>query len=80
MKYKRLDYEELRNLCIRKNWFTCGNCEQYAKLFTMNDCGATPEQLACYIYVYSDDTRDDINVIDIEDALVKAMRIGKEVE
>lgn len=27
----------LRELCIEHNWFTCGTCEQYDKLFLMNE-------------------------------------------
>lgn len=28
---------ELRNLCVRNNWYTCGDNEEYAKLFQMAD-------------------------------------------
>lgn len=27
--------EELRSLCIRKNWYTCGTTEEYANLLSM---------------------------------------------
>lgn len=45
----------LRGLCIRENWFTCGTCEQYDKLFELNRNGATLEELALVIWLCSDD-------------------------
>jgi hypothetical protein len=38
MKYierRTLDASELRNLCIRKNWYTNGTTEEYCNLFDM---------------------------------------------
>lgn len=34
---RRIDHSALRSLCIRKNWYTKGNNEQYAELFAMLD-------------------------------------------
>lgn len=29
---RKLYFDDLRNLCIRKNWFTHGNCAEYDRL------------------------------------------------
>ena len=54
MKYietRTLCAYNLRNLCIRKNWYTCGSNEEYLKLFgRLSEDGMaaviTPEKLA----------------------------------
>lgn len=28
-EHRRLHTEDLRNLCIKQNWFTCGSCKEY---------------------------------------------------
>lgn len=38
--------ENLRSLCIRKNWFTCGTNAQYEKLFYANEHGCPIEEIA----------------------------------
>lgn len=52
----------LRSLCIAHNWFTCGSCEQYAKLFYANENGYTLEEIATIIWLCSNDNwcRKDI--------------------
>lgn len=52
----------LRDLCINNNWFTCGSCEQYDKLFYANENGATIAEIATIIWLCSDDNirRSDI--------------------
>ena len=52
---KRLDSAELRALCIRNNWFTCGDIRQYTRFFQRNDEGAQPEELAAILWICSDD-------------------------
>ncbi len=47
--------ENLRNLCINHNWFTCGTNEQYEKLFYANENGCPIEQIATIIWLCSDD-------------------------
>ena len=47
--------ENLRQLCIKNNWFTDGNCSQYEKLFYANEHGASIEQIATIIWLCSSD-------------------------
>lgn len=57
----RIDNLELRSLCIKNNWFTCGSNSQYDKLFEMNEQGASISDIATVIWVCSEDTcRRDI--------------------
>lgn len=46
----------LREACIKNKWFTCGDCEQYDKMFKANvkSNGFTLEQIASIIWVCSD--------------------------
>lgn len=53
-KYTITTPEELRNLCIRKDWFTCGSNRQYEKLFYANENGASIEEIATIIWLCSD--------------------------
>ena len=55
MKYSIIPNDELRALCIKRNWFTCGTNEQYAKLFHANASGASMEEIATIIWLCSDD-------------------------
>ena len=66
---KRLDSSELRSLCIRNNWFTCGDIRQYTRFFQRNSEGATIEELSVIIWICS----DDVPYNDIYIALCKAM-------
>ena len=56
-RYTVTTREQLRLLCIRKNWFTCGTNEQYEKLFYANESGCPIEELATIIWLCSDDCR-----------------------
>lgn len=47
------DTEDLRSLCVRKNWFTCGSCEQYMKMFDMNQEKKPLEEIALVIWLCS---------------------------
>ena len=47
--------DDLRCLCIKKNWFTCGSNEQYAKLFHANESGCSIEEIATIIWLCSDE-------------------------
>ncbi len=63
MQYVICDPEDLRNLCIRNNWFTCGSNRQYDKLFEMNaDPGGYSDfDIELAIWVCSDNViHDDI--------------------
>ncbi len=53
-KYTITDPEQLRSLCIRKNWFTCGTNMQYEKLFYANEMGCPIEEIATIIWLCSD--------------------------
>ena len=39
MKYicKRLEREDVRQVCIRHNYYTAGTCEEYEEMFSMLD-------------------------------------------
>ena len=50
--------DELRSLCIREEYFTCGDCTAYDKLFKLNDSGASIEILAACIWTNSSDWVD----------------------
>lgn len=47
--------EDLRTLCIKNQWFTCGTCEQYDKLFMANRFGMSLEQIAVIIWTCTDE-------------------------
>ena len=68
---KRLDSTELRALCIRNNWFTCGDIRQYSRFFQRNSEGAQPEELATILWIYS----DNIPYEQIYTTLCKEMKI-----
>ena len=63
-KYTVTTTDNLRSLCIKNNWFTCGSVEQYEKLFYANEHGCPIEEIATIIWVCSDDDwcrRDILN-------------------
>lgn len=51
----RLTREDLRGLCIEKDWFTGGTCEQYERMFQALEDGASVEDLATMIWMCSTD-------------------------
>lgn len=55
MIYSVIPTEDLRALCIKKDWFTCGTVKQYEKLFHANSLGAPIEDIATIIWLCSDD-------------------------
>lgn len=69
MKYTVTTFENLRQLCIKNNWFTSGSSEQYEKLFFANekDCFKI-EQIAMIIWVCSS---KEIRYIDIFNELMR---------
>lgn len=70
-KYSVTNPEELRSLCIRNKWFTCGSNRQYEKLFYANEGGALISEIATIIWLCSD---DDCRRSDILDILVDTHR------
>ena len=53
-KYTVAEPDALRNLCIRKNWFTEGTNAQYEKLFYANEHGCPIEEIATIIWLCTD--------------------------
>lgn len=68
-KYSVTNPEELRSLCIKNNWFTCGSNRQYEKLFYANEMGCPIEEIATIIWLCSD---EDYRRTDVLDELKKA--------
>ena len=64
-KYTITTPEELRSLCIRKNWFTCGSNSQYSKLFYANEMGCPIEEIATIIWLCSDDEWCRRDILDV---------------
>lgn len=56
---KHLESYELRELCIKNSWFTCGTVKQYEKLFDRNKEGASIAELSIIIWVCSDNIPKD---------------------
>lgn len=69
--------ENLRQLCIRHDWFTCGSNEQYEKLFYANEHGCPLEEIATIIWLCTDDSwcRRDILYILTEERKIFQSRI-----
>lgn len=64
-KYTVTTGEELRILCIRNNWFTCGSNRQYDKLFYANENGCPIEEIATIIWLCSDDDCRRTDILDV---------------
>ena len=50
-------FDELYNLCVRKNWYTCGTNEEYEQMLNLSRCGAGREMdniVIRDIYLHSD--------------------------
>lgn len=60
--------EDLRNLCIKNNWYTRGTIAEYEHLFEMNSNGAMYAELAMDIFCKSADVR----IREIEEELMRA--------
>lgn len=69
INYVTIPNTNLRELCIEQDWFTCGTCEQYDKLFLMNESGALLDEIATIIWLCSDDSwlrQDILNILCLE--------------
>lgn len=64
-------FDELRNLCITNNYFTCGSSRQYNRMFEMADNGAPVHDIALIIWVCSYDA--DMRKIEEQVAEIFAM-------
>lgn len=58
MKYSIIPNDQLRGLCIKNKWFTCGSNAQYDKLFEGNINGFAPMEIATIIWLCSDGTQN----------------------
>lgn len=56
---KHLESYELRELCIKNDWFTCGTIKQYEKLFDRNKEEASIAELSIIIWVCSNNISKD---------------------
>lgn len=65
-----LPNEDLRNLCIKNDWFTCGSNEQYEKLFESNRLGASIHDITIIIWLCT----DDVPMFQIREELEKAIK------
>ena len=60
-QYSVAPTEDLRRLCIRKDWFTCGTCEQYMKMFDLNKEQRPIEEVALAIWLCCKDvSREEV--------------------
>ena len=71
-KYSVTTTQELRQLCIDNDWFTCGTIEQYDKLFYANENGCPIGEIATIIWLCSD---EDCRRLDVLDILVDVARL-----
>lgn len=53
-----IEFNDLRSLCIANDYFTCGDCTAYDRLFELNRKGASIEILAACIWANSNDYAD----------------------
>lgn len=63
-KYSITNSEELRSLCIKNNWFTCGTNRQYEKLFYANENGCPIEEIATIIWLCSNEEHCRKDILD----------------
>ena len=66
--YSTIPTEELRELCIKNDWFTCGSNAQYEKMFYANENRASLDEIVTIIWLCSDNVRR----IDIRDEILNA--------
>ena len=64
-KYTVTSPEELRNLCIENDWFTCGTNRQYDKLFYANENACPIEEIATIIWLCSNEECRRADVLEI---------------
>ena len=55
-----LNCEEIRELCIKNRWFTCGSASQYEKLFKSVREGADLSEIITIIWICSDKSKEEI--------------------
>lgn len=76
--YATVDTETLRTLCIKNNWFTCGTCEQYDKMFEANkDAYTSVDEIVSMIWLCSDDCSKGDIASAINDAIEEYRKNNK---
>ena len=50
----------LYELCVKKNYFTCGDSSQYGKMFDLAENGASSHDIALVIWLCSDNIDFDV--------------------
>lgn len=56
-----ISVEKIINLCIKNNWFTCGDNSQYKRLFERVMAGAEIDEIATIIWICSENvTKEEI--------------------
>jgi hypothetical protein len=61
-----MNCENVRVMCIKNNWFTCGSNKEFEKMFQLVKKKAAVEQVAKQIYFNSDNVyyRDILNKLE----------------
>ena len=49
--------EQIRLVCIKNDWYTCGTCEEYNAMFELVYTGAAIVEIADNIYAHSETTK-----------------------
>lgn len=62
--------EDLRTLCIKMDWFTCGSNRQYERLFQANTMGMSIDDITTVIWICS----DEVPKYKIRETLIKAQK------
>jgi len=70
MKIK-MNSDNLRKLCIKKKWFTCGRIEEYEKLLDLADTKSSFEDIARKIFLNSDDFNYHVILENLNDTFIK---------
>lgn len=70
------EVEDVRCLCVRKNWFTCGSSRQYERMFNMVRADCAIKDIALIIWVCS----ENAEMLEIISELKKIMEEGETIE
>lgn len=53
---------EVRSLCIKNDWFTCGSNSQYERMFKKVREGADVEEVATIIWICSENVTKELHL------------------
>jgi hypothetical protein len=71
MKYgyketRRIEMDKIRHLCVRKNWFNCGDVYSYDKLLNYSKCeNITSDELVEMAELILENSETDYTITDI---------------